>query len=423
MTIRFITVVVLGALVSTATAQPAANVSAIQESPAYQAALDYLGQDYDRFVRELMQLTEIPAPPFAEEARAAVYLEMLRAAGLDDVEQDKIGNVMGVRRGVGGGPLVAVAAHLDTVFPPQTDVTVRREGTRLMAPGIGDDTTGLAAVLTVIRALNAASVSTTSDILFVGNVGEEGPGDLRGVKYLFREGAYRDRIAQFISVESGDQVTITNGALGSRRYRVIFRGPGGHSYGAFGLVNPAFAMAGAVQRCAAIQASQDPKTTLSVGIVRGGTSVNSIPFETSMDVDMRSESPEELDRLVEAFLIAMDLAVDQENTTRSVSQGSIELELQLIGDRPSGLTPVGAPIMQAAVAAARVFGIESMPRTSSTDANLPISLGIPAITIGRGGLGGRSHSLDEWVDVDPDPTVRGLRVVLTTILAVAGLAN
>ena len=423
MTIRFITVVVLGALASTATAQPAANVSAIQESPAYQAALDYLGQDYDRFVRELMQLTEIPAPPFAEEARAAVYLEMLRAAGLDDVEQDKIGNVMGVRRGVGGGPLVAVAAHLDTVFPPQTDVTVRREGTRLMAPGIGDDTTGLAAVLTVIRALNAASVSTTSDILFVGNVGEEGPGDLRGVKYLFREGAYRDRIAQFISVESGDQVTITNGALGSRRYRVIFRGPGGHSYGAFGLVNPAFAMAGAVQRCAAIQASQDPKTTLSVGIVRGGTSVNSIPFETSMDVDMRSESPEELDRLVEAFLIAMDLAVDQENTTRSVSQGLIELELQLIGDRPSGLTPVGAPIMQAAVAAARVFGIESMPRTSSTDANLPISLGIPAITIGRGGLGGRSHSLDEWVDVDPDPTVRGLRVVLTTILAVAGLAN
>ncbi|MEC7769141.1 MAG: M20/M25/M40 family metallo-hydrolase, partial [Acidobacteriota bacterium] len=290
-------------------------------------------------------------------------------------------------------------------------------------PGIGDDTTGLAAVLTVIRALNAASVSTTSDILFVGNVGEEGPGDLRGVKYLFREGAYRDRIAQFISVESGDQVTITNGALGSRRYRVIFRGPGGHSYGAFGLVNPAFAMAGAVQRFAAIQVSQDPKTTLSVGIVRGGTSVNSIPFETSMDVDMRSESPEELDRLVEAFLIAMDLAVDQENTTRSVSQGSIELELQLIGDRPSGLTPVGAPIMQAAVAAARVFGIESMPRTSSTDANLPISLGIPAITIGRGGLGGRSHSLDEWVDVDPDPTVRGLRVVLTTILAVAGLAN
>ena len=423
MTIRFITVVVLGALVSTATAQPAANVSAIQESPAYQAALDYLGQDYDRFVREVMQLTEIPAPPFAEEARAAVYLEMLRAAGLDDVEQDKIGNVMGVRRGVGGGPLVAVAAHLDTVFPPQTDVTVRREGTRLMAPGIGDDTTGLAAVLTVIRALNAASVSTTSDILFVGNVGEEGPGDLRGVKYLFREGAYRDRIAQFISVESGDQVTITNGALGSRRYRVIFRGPGGHSYGAFGLVNPAFAMAGAVQRFAAIQVSQDPKTTLSVGIVRGGTSVNSIPFETSMDVDMRSESPEELDRLVEAFLIAMDLAVDQENTTRSVSQGSIELELQLIGDRPSGLTPVGAPIMQAAVAAARVFGIESMPRTSSTDANLPISLGIPAITIGRGGLGGRSHSLDEWVDVDPDPTVRGLRVVLTTILAVAGLVN
>ena len=168
---------------------------------------------------------------------------------------------------------------------------------------------------------------------------------------------------------------------------------------------------------------EEPKTTFSIGIVRGGTSVNSIPFETSMDVDMRSESPEELDRLVEAFLSEMDLAVDQENATRSVSQGSIELELQLIGDRPSGFTPVTAPIMQAAVAAAGLFGIEAVPRTSSTDANLPISLGIPAITIGRGGLGGRSHSLDEWVDVDPEPTVRGLQVVLTTILAIAGLEN
>ena len=413
----------LSGFVSPLWAQPTADLSSLQASPEYQVALDYLDQDSERYVRELIQLTEIPAPPFAEERRAAAYLELLRAAGLDDVVQDEIGNVMGIRPGIGGGPLLAVAAHLDTVFPTETDVTVRRNGTRLMAPGIGDDTAGLAAVLAVIRALDAASVSTTSDILFIGNVGEEGPGDLRGVKHLFREGAYRNRIAKFVSVESGGQSTITNGALGSRRYRAVFKGPGGHSYGAFGLVNPAFAMAGAMQRFAAIPVPEEPKTTFSIGVVRGGTSVNSIPFETSMDVDMRSESPEELDRLVEAFLSAMDLAVDQENATRSVSQGPIELELQLIGDRPSGFTPASAPIMQAAVAAAGLFGIEVVPRTSSTDANLPISLGIPAITIGRGGLGGRSHSLDEWVDVDPEPTVRGLQVVLTTILAIAGLEN
>ncbi len=406
-----------------AAAQPAADVRAMRSAPAYLAALDHLDRDYDRFVRELVTLTEIPAPPFGESARAAAYLGMLRQTGLEDVQQDAIGNVMGLRRGAGAGPLLAVAAHLDTVFPPETDVTVQRAGTRLTAPGIGDDTAGLAAVLAVIRAMDAAGTSTAADILFIGNVGEEGPGDLRGVKYLFREGPYRDRIARFISVESGGQTTITNGALGSMRYRVTFRGPGGHSYGAFGLVSPAFAMAGAITRFAAIAVPEAPKTTLSVGVVRGGTSVNSIPFETSIDVDMRSESPEELDKLVEAFLSAMDEAVDEENVTRSVAEGPIVLDMELIGDRPSGLTPARTPLVQAALEAARAFGSAPSLRTSSTDANLPISLGIPAITIGRGGLGGRSHSLDEWVDVEREPTVRGLQVVLTTVLAAAALGR
>ena len=425
MTTRVAHVLLLGcALVGwsgIAAVQPAADLQAIRSDPAYMAALDHLDRDYDRFVRELVELTEIPAPPFGEAARAAVYLEMLREAGLEEVQQDAIGNVMGLRRGAGAGPLLAVAAHLDTVFPPETDVTVQRAGTRLTAAGIGDDTAGLAAVLAVVRAMAAAGISTVADVLFIGNVGEEGPGDLRGVKYLFREGPYRDRIARFISVESGGQTTITNGALGSKRYRVAFRGPGGHSYGAFGLVNPAFAMAGAITRFAALAVPETPKTTLSVGIVRGGTSVNSIPFETSMDVDMRSESPEELDQLVEAFLSAMDEAVDEENVTRSVAEGPIVLDMELIGDRPSGLTPARTPLVQAALEAARAFGSEPFLRTSSTDANLPISLGIPAITIGRGGLGGRSHSLDEWVDVEREPTVRGLQVVLTTVLAAAAL--
>ena len=425
MTTRVAHVLLLGfALVAwsgIAAAQPAVDVRVVRSDPAYTAALDHLDRDYDRFVRELVELTEIPAPPFGESARAAAYLRMLREAGLEEVQQDAVGNVMGLRRGASAGLLLAVAAHLDTVFPPETDVTVQRAGTRLTAPGIGDDTAGLAAVLAVIRAMDAAGISTAADILFVGNVGEEGPGDLRGVKHLFREGPYRDRITRFISVESGGQTTITNGALGSMRYRVAFRGPGGHSYGAFGLVNPAFAMASAITRFAAIAVPEAPKTTLSVGIVRGGTSVNSIPFETSIDVDMRSESPEELAKLVEAFLSAMDEAVDEENATRSVAEGPIVLDMELIGDRPSGLTPARAPLVRAALDAARAFGSEPSLRTSSTDANLPISLGIPAITIGRGGLGGRSHSLDEWVDVEREPTVRGLQVLLTTVLAAAAL--
>lgn len=413
-------VILLAASVATAQS-PQADVARIRATVSYQSALDHLDEDYDRFVRELSHLTDIPAPPFGEATRAAVYLDMLRDAGLANVEMDAIGNVMGIRHGADSRVLLAVAAHLDTVFPEGTDVTVRRTGTRLDAPGIGDDTAGLAALLAVARALRAASVQTSADILFIGNVGEEGPGDLRGVKHLFGEGKYAGRIDAFISVESGGQASITTGALGSIRYRVTFKGPGGHSYGAFGLVSPAFAMGNAIRKLGAVSVPQTPKTTFNVGVVDGGTSVNSIPFATSMDVDMRSESREELNRLVETFLGLMHEAVDEENEIRSVSEGPIELEMTLIGDRPSGETPSSAPIVRQAVEAFRVFNLQPSLRISSTDANVPISLGIPAMTIGRGGLGGRSHSLDEWVDVERSPTVRGLQVVLTTILAVAGV--
>ena len=422
---RVFTSVVIALLVAPAALGQPSDVDLLQirEYPAYQAALTYLDGDHDRFVRELIQLTEIPAPPFGEAARGAAYLEMLDALGLDAIERDAVGNVMGLRRGAGDGTLLAVAAHLDTVFPEGTDVTVRREGTRLNAPGIGDDTAGLAAVLAIVRALDAAEIETTSDILFIGNVGEEGPGDLRGMKYLFGEGEYASRITSFISVESGGQSSITNGALGSIRYRVRFRGPGGHSYGAFGLVSPAFAMGNAIRKFSMISVPEDPKTTFNVGIVDGGTSVNSIPFESSMDVDMRSESRDELDTLVEAFRGLMQEAVDEENAVRSGAEGRIELDMTLIGDRPSGETPASAPIVRAAVQAFQAFGFRPALRISSTDANVPISMGIPAITIGRGGLGGRSHSLDEWVDAKKAPTVRGLQVVLTTILAIGGMVR
>ena len=391
-------------------------ITRLRDMEAYQEALRRLDEEYDRFVEELVQLTEIPAPPFGEEVRASTYMAMLRDAGLTNVEMDQIGNVMGLRRGTGEAPLLAVAAHLDTVFPEGTEVEVRREGNRLRAPGIGDDTAGLATLLAVARVLNETDLETESDLLFIGNVGEEGAGDLRGVKHLFRDGKYKDQIGGFISVESGGQSTITTGALGSLRYRVTFKGPGGHSYGAFGLVSPAYAMGNAIHKVSAISVPEIPKTTFNIGIVEGGTSVNSIPFETSMVVDMRSESRDELEKLVETFLDLVHEAVEEENATRSILEGQIELEMTLVGDRPSGQTSESANIVKFAVAAFEAFGIRPTFRISSTDSNVPISLGIPAITIGRGGLGGRSHSLDEWVDIEREPTVRGIQVVLTTIL-------
>ena len=398
-------------------------ITRLRDMEAYQGALRRLDEEYDRFVEELVQLTEIPAPPFGEEARASTYMAMLRDAGLTNVEMDQIGNVMGLRRGTGEAPLLAVAAHLDTVFPEGTEVEVRREGNRLRAPGIGDDTAGLATLLAVARVLNETDLETESDLLFIGNVGEEGAGDLRGVKHLFRDGKYKDQIGGFISVESGGQSTITTGALGSLRYRVTFKGPGGHSYGAFGLVSPAYAMGNAIRKVSAISVPETPKTTFNIGIVEGGTSVNSIPFETSMVVDMRSESRDELEKLVETFLDLVHEAVEEENVTRSISEGQIELEMTLVGDRPSGQTSESANIVKFAVAAFEAFGIRPTFRISSTDSNVPISLGIPAITIGRGGLSGRSHSLDEWVDIEREPTVRGMQVVMTTILAIAGVIN
>lgn len=415
--------IVLGGTVAFSQTGADERVSRIQQDARYQQALEFTNEDYERFVDELIELTEIPAPPFKEEARAAAYLEKLRELGLQGVEIDAEGNVMGIRPGTGGGPLLAVAAHLDTVFPEGTEVTVKRRGTRLSAPGIGDDTSGLAVLLAVIRAMDAAHVQTSSDILFIGNVGEEGLGDLRGMKYLFEAGRYRDLIEMFVSVEGGRQVDITNAALGSKRYRVTFKGPGGHSFSAFGLVSPAFAMGNAIQKFSNLEVPEDPKTTINVGVIGGGTSVNSIPFESWMEVDIRSEEAEELDRVAETFIDLMYEAVNEENAARSTGQGPIELGIEVIGQRPSGETGLADPLVQRVAAAYRAFGIEPSYSQSSTDSNIPISMGIPAVTIDRGGIGGRSHSLDEWIDVEKPETVKGIQVVLTTILALAGLEN
>ena len=399
-----------------------ADVKRVLDHPQFKQAIAVIDRDHDRMISEIITLTEIPAPPFKEDRRGAAYLEMLRQAGLTSVERDAEGNVMGLRRGTGGGPLIAVAAHLDTVFPEGTDVKVKRDGTRLSAPGIGDDTRSLAVLLAMVRAMNAASIQTASDILFIGNVGEEGPGDLRGVKHLFLKGKYKDQIKFFISVDgAGGGDDVTHGAVGSRRYRATFKGPGGHSYGAFGLVNPAFAMAGAIQKFAKLTVPATPKTTFSVGVVGGGTSVNSIPFESWMEVDMRSESRAELEKIDRAFVALAQQAVDEENAARSTAQGKIAVDLKLIGDRPSGQTSHDSPIVQTAAAAIRAMGMTPKFSFSSTDSNIPISLGIPAITIDSGGRGGRAHALDEWIDVEKTTSVRGIQTALVTLLALAGM--
>jgi tripeptide aminopeptidase len=311
-----------------------------------------------------------------------------------------------------------VLAHLDTVFPEGTDVHVKRDGTKLRAPGIGDDTRALALMLTMIRAMDAAHIQTANDILFVGNVGEEGEGDLRGAKYLLLKGKYKDRVKSFISIDGGDQGNITNGALGSKRYRVTFKGPGGHSYGAFGIVNPAFAMGEAIAKFSRITVPANPKTTFNVGIVRGGTSVNSIPTEVSMDVDMRSESPDALNKLVAEFQGIVREAVAQENAARSTKEGKVEADVKLIGDRPSGETPVSSPLVQSTTAVVKAFGLTPNYSISSTDSNIPISLGLPALTIGRG-PGERSHSLDEWTDVEKTSAVKAAQIALAIVLAAA----
>jgi di/tripeptidase len=323
---------------------------------------------------------------------------------------------------MGTGPLIAIAAHLDTVFPEGTNVKVRRDGTKLRAPGVGDDSRALAVLLAIVRALDAAKIQTASDILFIGNVGEEGPGDLRGMKYLFQKGPYKDKIKMFISLDPyGPGNDITVGGIGSKRFKVTFRGPGGHSFGSFGLVSPAYALGNGIAKLSRMPVPSRPKTTFNVGVIGGGTSVNSIPFESWMDVDIRSETKEELNKAVETFTRLMREAAEEENRTRSTSQGKIEVEVNLIGDRPFGQIAMSAPMVQTAASIVEGLGMTPVYGVSSTDSNIPMSMGIPALTLESGGTGNRNHTLDEWIDVEKPASVRGINAAMGILLALAGL--
>jgi acetylornithine deacetylase/succinyl-diaminopimelate desuccinylase-like protein len=413
------------ALVAAAPALAAPNpdttVGQIVASPSYRAAVAAFDSDHDQWVEDIVAITQVAAPPFKEAARAKALAEMLRKRGLDP-KIDEEGNVLALRKGTQPGPVVVVAAHLDTVFPEGTDVTVRREGTKLMAPGVGDDSAGLATLLALIDAMNAGKVQTRSDILFVGDVGEEGLGDLRGVRHLFTKGEYKGRIGTFFSLDGGGLDSMTTGGTGSKRYRVTFKGPGGHSYGAFGIVNPMAALAQTVTGLYKLKVPSEPKTTYSASVVGGGTSVNAIPAEVWLEVDMRSASAAELAKLETQFLAIVPKAVAAENAARSTKPGKISAELKPIGDRPAGHTDPNADIVRFAEAAFRSEGIAVKKGTSSTDSNIPMSLRIPAITMGHIADGGRAHSPDEWIDTAKAPNLKLKRILLATILAAAGMS-
>lgn len=401
--------------------QYVAEIAAIQNDQHVQVALQHIVAIEPQSRRDLIELTEIPAPPFGEENRARRFAEMLREAGLRDVIIDDVGNAIGRRPGRSGDRVIAYSAHLDTVFPADTDVTVRFDDEKMYAPGIGDNTRGLVTVLGVLRAMQAANIETDADVLFVGNVGEEGLGDLRGVKHLFRDGA--PKIDTLIAVDGGETSRIVYGGVGSHRYRVTLRGPGGHSWGAFGLANPHHALGRAialfVENAPAVT-SVGEKTSYNVGRIGGGTSINSIAFESWMEIDMRSGNQDKLDDIDAVLQAAIEQALQEENAAR-LDGPELTVDVERVGTRPAAQGNEDWAIVQRAAAATMAFGIEPELRISSTDANLPISKGIPAVTMSRGGMGGNSHAPEEWWQ-NQDGHI-GIQIGLITLLAEAGLAD
>lgn len=405
---------------TTVSAEYTREAEKLAGNPAVTNAFRIIEALDDWALQQLIELTEIPAPPFMEEARGRRFAELLSEFGADSVWTDEEGNVIGLRRGRKGGRAVGFGGHLDTVFPEGTDVTVTRRGDTLFAPGIADDTRGLVVVLAVLRAMEEAGIVTDADIHFVGVVGEEGPGNLRGMKHIYRDPAAAPDA--WIEVDGGGLQRLVVDGLGSVRYRVTFRGPGGHSWGEFGVANPAHAMSRAVrlfQDAADTLTRSGPRTSYNVGRIGGGTSVNTIPSDSWMEVDMRSVSPESLARIERVFLDAMDRGLRGENAVRR-SGPPLTVDKARIGDRPSGEGDRGAPLVQRALAATAVFGVQGTLGRSSTDANVPIALGVPAVTIGRGGIGGGAHSPAEyWVNVDGHLAIQR---ALLLLVAEAGLA-
>jgi len=372
------------------------SIKKISRNAKVKKAFNYIIDIEEKTIKNHIELTEIEAPPFKEERRAKEFAERLKLAGIENVWIDSIGNVIGFLKGSVGNKNIAVDAHIDTVFPEGTDVKVRVKNDTLFAPGIGDDTRGLAMILTLAETIKKNNIEPVNNIIFIGTVGEEGLGDLRGVRYLFKNKT--PKIDSWIAIDGGSIGRVNNQALGSYRYEVIFDGPGGHSWGAFGLVNPHHALGSGIKNFinkADAYTSSGPKTSYNVGVINGGTSVNSIPFKSSMLIDIRSIEPNRLKDMEEILYNSMQEALKEQNEMKR-SGPDLTLTINKIGNRPSGIVEESVPLIQKTIAATQYMGVEPRLTIGSTDSNIPISLGVPAVTIGRGGDGGGAHSLDEW---------------------------
>ena len=395
-----------------------AGIDKLATHPTLSAAFAALEKDNAWTLEQQVSLCEIPAPPFKEQARAAAYAQKFRELGVQQVRMDAEGNVIGEIRGVRPGPTLLLEGHLDTVFPEGTNVKVTRTGTKFAGPGIGDDCRGLAVVLAVARQVITQKIPFAGRLLVVGNVGEEGPGNLRGTRAIFA-GPLKDSINLFISVD-GTGYGITNGGVGSNRYRVHYKGPGGHSYGAFGMPNPMHAMGRAIAKIADLEASTTPKVTFNVGIVSGGTSVNSIPFEATMDVDLRSETAAALAEIDGRLMKALHAAVAEEKARWPKSPAALSVVIDTIGLRPAGTTADTTLIVRTSLAAARTMNLYTPLQISSTDANVPMALGVPAVTLDGGGLGRGAHSLEESYD-DRTDGFKGPQYVLLVVMGLLGV--
>ncbi|MEX2180693.1 MAG: M20/M25/M40 family metallo-hydrolase [Gemmatimonadaceae bacterium] len=396
----------------------AQTVRLVDTDPGVRRALEAVEAHQAWTLEQQISICEIPAPPFKESVRAEEFRRRLVAFGYSDARIDSEGNVIAELRG-GDGPVVMIAGHLDTVFPEGTDVRTSRTGNRIAGPGIGDDCRGLAVVLTLAKVMKESGIAPCGRVLFVGNVGEEGPGNLRGVRHLLTK-EFVGLVDYFISVDGAGSASIVSRAVGSHRYTISFEGPGGHSYGAFGMANPMHAMGRAIAKIAELPVPPGARTTFNVGIVRGGTSVNTITPLAQMDVDMRSESPEnllEMDRRIRAAVAA---GLAEELARWPGSRASITVRYDTIGIRPTGGQADDAYIVRTAMAAARAVGWTPRTSASSTDANLPISLGIPAITIDGGGQGGGAHGTEEFYLETPD-AFKGPQFALLIVTALVGV--
>jgi tripeptide aminopeptidase len=391
----------------------------LSDNAQVRAALDWFAANLSWINEQQARLTGIPAPPFHEAERAAAVKALLAETGLP-AEIDKAGNVIGEMAGANEKEIVIVAAHLDTVFPVGTDVRVHRDGSRMTAPGISDNGSGLAALLAIARAARSAQLKPQRTILFIADVGEEGEGNLRGMRALVE--TYRARLKAVVVLDGSGTDYVTTKALASRRLEALITGPGGHSWSDFGMPNPINALVRGSVRFINTKVPASPRTTFNIGQIEGGTSVNSVPHQARIKIDIRSESEDELARLDSALRECIAAGVrDEMESARDRSKGKLDWKVELLGSRPGGELAADSALLTALRAADDYLGNHSRLERSSTDANIPLSLGIDAISIGAGGTGGGAHSLDEWYDSAGREA--GLKRVLLTILGVSGIAE